>query len=129
MWKKKCMPLILAASIATIIIIVLLALGIPLVVFTSANLVIALLGALAVAVIASENLAMQHRLLGCRPTEDPCGHKRLHWHHHLTMWIAVWLLICLLVLTNCIVSGVLTLGLLPFWVLSFLFIALIIAVL
>lgn len=129
MWKKKCMPLIIAASISTILIIVLLALGIPLVVFTNACLVIGLLGALAAAIIASENITMQCRLLNLHPGEDRCCVKRLHWLHRLTIWTAICLLIYLLLLCNLIVLGVLELGLLPFWFLCFLFIALVVSLL
>lgn len=120
MRKTYCMPLVIAAAASTILIVVLLALRIPEVFFCNAHLTLGLLGGLAIALIASENVALNIRSAQFQSGEEGYSTRRLHWHRKLALWSGVCLLAYVLLLANFITLGGLVLGLIPLWFLSFL---------
>lgn len=113
-------PPLVAFVIATLIIIVLLALGIPFVIIPNAVFLLGALAALAIAEIAVE---YDHVLDESEHVKSSCGQSRFClrcWLLRLGILFGLLLLFYVIALSFFLLGNILVLGLLALWVLLFL---------
>ncbi len=127
MCKPICKPPLIAFVVSTLITIALLAAGLQEFVILNPLFFLGVLALFAIAIIASEN-ACDCAKRDCgrtQPGADDYGKRRFNWCCRVPMWAAIALLIATIVL-SVFVEGVLSVTLIPIWIILFLVITLII---